>query len=101
MAQDPLQRPIHFHVLPGMKWRLGPWGCPAYTSSLNPFSPGETVDLSLVLEPTCPKPGQNSWSSEMTNLLSGLNEAQVLGVSSQKEFSESQSGAGYVRSGFI
>ena len=31
--------------------------------------------------------------TEMTNLLSGLTEAQVLGVSSQKEFSERQSGA--------
>ena len=54
----------------------------------------ETMHLRLGLEPTC-------WGSnlakthglptEITHLLSGLNEAQILDVSSQKEFSERQS----------
>ena len=37
---------------------------------------------------TQPKPGL---PTEITHLVSGLNEAQVLDVSSQKEFSERQS----------
>ena len=71
----------------------------------------ETVHLRLGLEPMRPelKPGLNAdwdldphgWDSnrakthslptEITHLVSGLNEAQVLDVSSQKEFSERQS----------
>ena len=50
--------------------------------------------LRLGLEPTQPElePGQNSrLPTEITHLVSGLNEAQVLDVSSQKEFSERQS----------
>ena len=71
----------------------------------------ETMNLRLRLKPTCPglEPGQNSdWDlnpcgrdsnlakthglpTEITYLVSGLNEAQILDVSSQKEFSERQS----------
>ena len=36
--------------------------------------------------------GQNSLSCEIIHLVSGPNEAQALDVSSQKEFSERQSG---------
>ena len=71
----------------------------------------ENVHFRLGLEPTRPglEPGQNpdwdlsplgrdsnpakthSLPTEITHLVSGLNEAQVLDVSSQKEFSERQS----------
>ena len=71
----------------------------------------ETTHLRLELEPTQPglKPAQNpdwdlnprgedsnpgkthSLPTEITHLVSGLNEAQFLDVSSQKEFSERQS----------
>ena len=37
------------------------------------------------------KPSKKPWSSEITGLVSGSNEAQVLDVSLQKEFSERQS----------
>ena len=52
----------------------------------------ETVYLKLGPELTCraqtwPKP---SLTTEITHLVSELNEAQVLDVSSQKEFSERQ-----------
>ena len=62
----------------------------------------ETFYLRLSLEPTWPglEPSQNpardsakthGLSTEVTHLVSGPNEAQVLDVSSQKEFTESQS----------
>ena len=51
----------------------------------------ETVHLRLGLEPTCwdSNPAKtHSLPTEITHLVSGLNEAQVLDVSSQKELSE-------------
>ena len=54
----------------------------------------ETMHLRLGLEPTCQNSNMaqtHSLPTEITHLVSGLNEAQVLDVSSQKEFSEKQS----------
>ena len=61
------------------------------------FHGSETVQLRLDLNPragtrTQPKPrlGLEPLLVEITHLVSGLNEAQVLYVSSQKEFTERQ-----------
>ena len=54
----------------------------------------ETVHLRLGLEPTRQDSNlakTHGLPTEIIHLVSGLNEAQVLDVSSQKEFSERQS----------
>ena len=54
----------------------------------------ETVHLRLELEPTCRDSNRaktHGLLTEITYLISGLNEAQVLDVSLQKEFGERQS----------
>ena len=58
------------------------------------FSGAETMHLRLGLEPMCrdSNPAKtHGLPTEITHLVSGLNEAQVLDVSLQKEFSERQS----------
>ena len=54
----------------------------------------ETVHLRLGPEPTCGDSNSvktHGLPTVITHLVSGLNEAQVLDVSSQKEFGERQS----------
>ena len=56
--------------------------------------PAENVHLRLELEPTCQDSNMaktHGLPTEITHLVSGLNETQVLDVSWQKEFSERQS----------
>ena len=104
---------LPFHFLHSSEWfpyaSRGPIQPPSYPIYLifkpNHFLPNhflgvETMQLRLGLEPTCwdsspAKTQIGTWThgllTEITHLVSGLNEAQVLNVSSQKEFSERQS----------
>ena len=73
---------------------VGLTGNTTYWNLIVWFSRSETVHLRLGLELTCQdsNPAKtHSLPTEVTHLVSGLNEAQVLDVSLQKEFSERQS----------
>ena len=65
----------------------GMWDLPR--PGIEPVSPALVGRFSTTVPPG--KPPTHGLLTEITHLVSGLNEAQVLDVSSQKEFSERQS----------